>query len=232
MSGVTGGGRKKSESRIDDCWKRIGVWGDKTCAQLAQEQHCRNCEVYSRAGRQLLDRKPPAGYVQAWSKLLAEPEAQPLPGQVSVFIFGLGPEYFALPTTLFAEVLELRDVHAIPHRRNPILLGIVNVRGEMQLCVSVSRLLGMDDDAASSQTGNIKAHARMLLLSRQGECLAFPVSEAFGIHKYHPSELLPLPSTLPDETSTNSIGLLRWCDRHVAVLNENTLFEKLLGSIQ
>ena len=42
---------------IDDCWKRTGVWGDKTCPELKSAQHCKNCKLYSRVGRILLDQK-------------------------------------------------------------------------------------------------------------------------------------------------------------------------------
>ncbi|ATX78842.1 chemotaxis-related protein WspD [Mariprofundus aestuarium] len=222
----------KPEFEIDDCWKRIGVWGDKQCPELISCHHCRNCEVYSRAGRQLLDRRPPAGYMQAWTKQLAEPQQESMPGQVSLFIFRIGPEWFAIPTRQLAEVLELRNVHSIPHRSNPILLGLVNVRGEMQLCVSVGKLLGVDKDFTKEESDDSKAIGRLLLISLEGERLAFYVSEACGIHSYHPSELRELPSTLPEETSVNSKGLLRWNGHHVAVLDEKILFEKLLRSIQ
>ena len=33
----------------DACWRRIGVAGDRTCPELAQHVHCRNCPVYAGA---------------------------------------------------------------------------------------------------------------------------------------------------------------------------------------
>ena len=33
--------------RIDDCWNRIGVHGDKSCPLLDEHVHCRNCAVYA-----------------------------------------------------------------------------------------------------------------------------------------------------------------------------------------
>ena len=216
---------------VDDCWKRIGVWGNKECPELPHCLHCRNCEVYSRAGRQLLDRKLPLGYLREWTKLLAKPEEKLLPGRVSLLVFRLGPEWFALTTSLFVEVMEVRDVHSIPHRTNPVLLGLINVRGEMQLCVSIGKLLGVDKDFAATATGGARKKTRMLLASMDGACLAFHVSEACGIHLYHPSELQSLPATLSKETRAYSKGLLPWEGHHVAVLDENILFEKLMESI-
>ena len=36
----------------------------------------------------------------------------------SVVIFRVGPEWFALPTSVIAEVAEHRVMHAVPHRRD------------------------------------------------------------------------------------------------------------------
>ncbi|MDX8411551.1 MAG: chemotaxis protein CheW [Mariprofundaceae bacterium] len=223
---------KTAHVNVNDCWKRIGVWGDKECPELAHCLHCRNCEVYSRIGRQLFDREAPADYLQNWTELLAEPKEKPLPGRISVLIFRLGPEWFALATSLLVEVLEIRDVHRIPHRSNPVLKGLINVHGEMQLCVSIAELLGVDKDVTAKETGIAKAKPRLLLVSMEGEQMAFCVSEACGVHLYHPSELQALPATLSKEASASSRGLLSWQDRHVAVLDENILVKKLMGGIQ
>ena len=32
---------------VNDCWNRIGVRGDRSCPELKQYVHCRNCPVYS-----------------------------------------------------------------------------------------------------------------------------------------------------------------------------------------
>ena len=41
---------------LDDCWNRIGVWSraGATCPKLDDVTHCRNCSVYSDAGRRIL----------------------------------------------------------------------------------------------------------------------------------------------------------------------------------
>jgi len=224
--------KKAVQVKVDDCWKRIGVRGTKECPELAHCLHCHNCEVYSRAGRQLLDRKLPAGYAQVWTKLLAAPEEEPLPGRVSILIFRIGPEWLAMPTHLFVEVLEVKGVHSLPHRSNKILRGLINVRGEMQLCFSAGTLLGVDKDLSAEEAIDSKALSRMLLVSMEGEHLAFFANEVYGVHQYHPSELKPLPATLPKETSAYSKGLLHWKDCHIAVLDEAIVIKKLMESIQ
>ena len=67
MSGTDGTG----------CWARIGVAGDRSCAELGERVHCRNCPAYEAAGRALLDREPPPGYLAEWAQALAaDPHAE------------------------------------------------------------------------------------------------------------------------------------------------------------
>ena len=57
MSGITAHNLIHTEARdIDDCWNRIGIYGDKSCPVLPEHIHCRNCSVYSAAATRLLDR--------------------------------------------------------------------------------------------------------------------------------------------------------------------------------
>jgi len=59
---------------IDDCWNRIGVEGegDHSCIQLKTVIHCRNCPIYSSAGRGLLEREAPPEYLDEWTDILAK----------------------------------------------------------------------------------------------------------------------------------------------------------------
>lgn len=67
-------------------------------------------------------------------------------GKLSFVVFRIGPELFALPTQVLHEVAESRGIHSLPHRRHSVVLGLVNIRGELLICVSVGRLLGLDRD--------------------------------------------------------------------------------------
>lgn len=218
--------RETEETRLDDCWNRIGIWGDKQCPELARTPHCRNCETYSRASHRLLDRKPPAGYLPQWTKLLARPVEATVQGKISVLVFRIENEWFALATELFHEVAEAREIHSIPHRSNRTLLGIVNVRGEIHLCVSVASLLGMNQQAGAATCKH------MLIATMQEQTVAFPAAEVSGLRHYHPGELQAVPATLPGDANRCSRGLLRWKERHIAVLDEHILAEQLMRSLQ
>ena len=128
----------------NDCWNKIGVKGDRSCPELSKYVHCRNCPVFTAAGQRLFERKPPAGHLAEWTKRLAEPEAAIERGTISVLVFRVGDEWLAADIGLLVEIAELRPIHTIPHRSNSVLAGLVNIRGELPLCVSLGGLLGIE----------------------------------------------------------------------------------------
>ena len=48
-----------------------------------------------------------------------------------------------------------RLIHSLPHRRQGIVLGLVNVRGELLICVSLARLLGIVPDPHPPSRGRV-----------------------------------------------------------------------------
>jgi chemotaxis-related protein WspD len=67
--------------------------------------------------------------------VLAEPEARADSESTSMLVFRLGREWLALPATSLVEVTALRPLHRVPHRTSGVLEGLVNIRGQLQLCV-------------------------------------------------------------------------------------------------
>ena len=55
MNTISGDTSKRTDRRIEDCWNKIGVWGNQECPELERVIHCRNCPVYSSAAARLLD---------------------------------------------------------------------------------------------------------------------------------------------------------------------------------
>ena len=210
-------------SQIHDCWNSIGVAGDRRCAELAKFIHCRNCPVYSAAGVRLLNRALPPDYQREWTKHFAEPKKLVGPGRVSVVIFRIGPEWLALPTPVFQEVAERRPMHSLPHRHHGIVLGLINIRGELVICVSAGRLLGLEKKA-----GKPRAMCdRLLVANWNGHRIAFPVDEVYGIHRYHPQELKEVPATVAKSGPTYTQGVLAWRDKSVGRLDEELFFSTL-----
>ena len=130
-------------SRSEDCWNRIGVRGDHSCPELKQFVHCQNCPVFASAGRRLFAQRPPSGYAEEMLAGLTQAEpAAPSGALHSVLVFRIGEEWLALAVSVLVEVTPAFPVHSVP-QRSGLLAGVVNIRGELQLCVRLDRLLGI-----------------------------------------------------------------------------------------
>jgi chemotaxis-related protein WspD len=204
------------------CWSEIGVLGNGTCRELQRYTHCRNCPVYANAAVQLLDRPLLPQYRREWSDHFAKPRKLAAPAKSSALVFRINSEWLALPTQAFQEVAENRLVHSLPHRREGIVLGLVNVRGELLICVALDRLLGLESAAASPPAR--RGYDRLLVTNWDGNRLVFPADEVRGIHRFHSDELLDLPGTVAKSEFTYTLGLLHWQGRSIGFLDAERLF--------
>ena len=217
-------------SSVASCRNTIGVWGDCSCPELQVHVHCRNCPVYSAAAAALLDRPVPAEFAidrardfEA-SKAVDERETQ------SVVVFRLGPEWFALPTSVVAEVAERRVIHSVPHRRG-IVLGVVNVRGELLVCVSLGRLLGLEPVSEPLPGVSRTDHGRLLVVRRDGVRAVLPADEVGGVQRFHPRELKEVPTTVSKAATAHSRAVLSWSGHLVGLLDDHLLFRTLHRSV-
>lgn len=222
-------GLPAAADEILDCWNRTGVEGDGSCAELEQYIHCRNCPVYSHAGSQILNRTLPPGYRQEWTEYFAEKKKPAAGSRISVVIFRLGAEWLALPAQCFQEVTEHRPVHSLPHRGHGVVLGLVNVRGELLVCVSVTRLLGLDQGASPEKLHSY--YARLLVFIRDGSRLTFPADEVHGIHRLHPEEVTRPPMMTTKAALTFTQGVFSWQQKMVGLLDPELLFSTLDRSL-
>lgn len=220
--------------KIDDCWNKIGVWGQirPRCPELEKIIHCANCKIYSAAARQLLDREISPEYMKEGAITLAQrKETTKNTDTTSIVIFRIGEEWLGLRTYLFQEVVQFRSVHSIPHRRGKILRGLVNIRGELQLCVSLGQLL--DIKKGEIQGTNIAKgiYERMIVIAKDGVRYVFPVGEVRGIRRYPDKELLAPPATVTHGAKDYLSGLVSWKEgeeeRHIGCLDEALLFPAL-----
>lgn len=218
---------------VNDCWNRIGVWGKEKprCSELDKVIHCFNCKVYATSGRRLLDRRADADYMRSWAEQLAEPERKREHNTVSVVIFRIGGEWLAMATRLFQEVVEMKVVHKVPHSRSPYLRGLVNVRGELQLCVSFGRLLGVERKSTSLEATSEQIYSRLVVVAQGEHRFVFPVSEVRGIHRYTPADLQPIPATAAYCATNYLRGMLIWGSNHVGCIDEDMMFTALQRSL-
>lgn len=216
---------------IDDCWNRIGVWGahDLRCSKLDKLGHCRNCPLYSEIGRKLLDRPLSPGYRQELDRVFAKDTSKKEQQKNSAFVFRAGEEWLALPAYLIQEVVDMGPIHSLPHRSSRIFRGIVNIRGKLELCVSIGGVLRIEPHRRNTE--GVLTPERLVVASKDGQDLVFPVSEVLGIIHYQPEMLQELPITMAGSKAVYTRGILCLPNRDVGFLDYQLLFRILTRNL-
>jgi chemotaxis-related protein WspD len=176
---------------------------------------------------QLLNRELSADYVAGWTERLASARDEVAPTTHSAVVFRIDSEWLALPTTIFQEVVPRPSLHVIPHRNDSPLAGLAVVRGELLLCINLSRVLGL----ARASAPEAKVAARLLVVRRGSERTAFEVDEVCRVVRYLRGELQPVPSTLSSGEAAFSAGILQFAGHSVAFLDEERLFHHIARSL-
>ena len=52
---MSAGAHQMTTEGIVECWREIGVSGDRSCPELEKHLHCRNCPTHAQIARKLLD---------------------------------------------------------------------------------------------------------------------------------------------------------------------------------
>lgn len=231
----------------NNCWNKIGVMGDHSCPQLKTFIHCRNCTVYSEAGRGLLDREVPVGYINEWTELFSQAKLELTDPQlektneeiektITVLVFRLGVEWLALSAKLFIEITPPCIIHTIPHRSNKILQGIVNIRGEILLSISLSNFLNLEtqefkNKKSKSQIAtrdfNPVAQQRMIVVEKEGNRWVFIADEVANLQKFHSHEFRQAPAVISQADEAYTKSVINWQGKKINYLDDELLFYTL-----
>lgn len=225
--------------RIDDCWNRIGTHGDGSCPRLAAHARCLNCPVFAQAAATLLDRPlSDADFAEAARpphEASPDARADDANAPQSALAFRIADEWLGLPVPALRQIDGPRPIHPLPHRRNGVVLGLVNVRGALTIAASLGALLGIDlgiERDAAGRHASRHAHARLLVVEHRGDTVALPVDEVEGVLRFAASALLPAPTTLAHAAARHTQGLLAWRDTTLGLLDADRVFDSLARSLR
>jgi chemotaxis-related protein WspD len=168
-------------------------------------------------------------YRRAWAEHFGQERKSTGPAKASALLFRVNAEWLALPAHLFQEVAERRRVHSLPHRRQGPVLGLVNVRGELLICVSLGHVLGLDRVPPRKMQRTI--YDRLLVAKWNEHSFVFPADEVRGIHRFQALELREPPSTLANSKLSHTRGVFSWQGRTVGLLDAELLFSSLNRSL-
>ena len=215
---------------LDDCWNRIGVIGDRSCPKLPSAIHCKNCSVFTAASGLFFDRARAGEYESELTELVAAVPSGAGEGSLSVLTFLIGNEAFALETRAFVEVTEERKPHRVPHRTSHVFAGMVNIHGQLELCVSLVGLLETDPPAPDP---NAERHARMVVMEDpRGRRWVFRADAVVGVELVQKRALGSAPSTLARKPHNFVKQVFEQSGRHVGLLDAEALFAALDRSVR
>jgi chemotaxis-related protein WspD len=217
---------------FDDCWNRIGVRGDSSCERLVEYVRCLNCPVFETAAAKLLERPIPSVDLSQHDLRAPVQTQQNVQGASESFlVFRIGDEWLALPTPIFKRIVQTRPIHTLPHRQHRAVLGVVNVQGELLVCLSLAHLLGFEADAAARDDRARHDLPRLLVVSRAEEHAVFPVDQVDGVHRIATASFCLPPATLSQAAAAHTRAVAPWRGMSVGLLDADALFDTLNRSL-
>jgi chemotaxis-related protein WspD len=212
---------------VVDCWNRIGVRGDRSCPELPGVIHCHNCHVFTAAAQTLLDRPAARDYLSELTEFVSEPIAQRKLADRSAVLVRIGSEHFAIATGSVQEVAEVAPPRSVPHRGNRVFEGLVNVRGQLELCVSVAGMLGIPrgkEDQAPMRCALIVTHA--------GQRWVLLIDSVLGVQRFHDSQLIEPPAASRRTDTPHVTALVAHEGQHFGWLDVARLCGDLAESVR
>ncbi|MGC1305913.1 MAG: chemotaxis protein CheW [Phormidesmis sp.] len=207
-----------------------------------------NAQSKKDASAQLLQRPVSPGYLaEQTAQLAASAQRDHRADLLSVLIFRLGSEWLALSAERCQQVLPVATIHTLPHRSNQTLLGVVNVRGQLLLKVSLSAVLDLKaalgksasrqaDVSSKSVSDGAKAYPRAVVIERKTESgsletWVFDADELYGIYAIaidqleHPAGRESAADSASNQTCVRHI--FSWREQKVSFLDDSRLFKAL-----
>ena len=210
------------------CWREIGMAGDRSCELLSRYVHCQNCPQYSNLGRTLFDREMPEDYRREVSEELAAATTASTEDTVSVVVFRIGSEWFALRSVVFHEIAASQRAYVLPFRSGGVLAGIVNVNGELLLCVSLQAALGLP----SEEKKELGGRPRLCVVGAGHERFAFGVNEILGARRVSRASLQAVPVTLAKSPAAQTAWCFELDGLNIGLIDEKRFFESLDRSLR
>lgn len=202
------------------CWRSIGVYGNRSCKRLDEFVHCRNCPVFAGAAREALNRPNPVEALEESPNKGLFADERRTEKRSSILAFKLGNEWLGINTHVLSEVATDRAARRIAHRAGGLIEGLVNIRGELQLCLSLHGILEIDQQTPASRD-----RSRLVVIKNENQIWVFRAGHVKGVSGFSQSQLHAPPAKISDTLRQHVLGVVRFDGATISVLNTDTLFE-------
>jgi purine-binding chemotaxis protein CheW len=134
---------------------------------------------------------------------------------ISIVVFHLGAELYALPTGEAREVVTYQQPRPLPGSE-PWVQGVINLRGEIVPVCNLAAALGLQQDCANG---------RIVICDSSRGSVGLAVDDVQSVMGISAATIEPIPSL--DHPAMN--GLIKWNDELIVVLNVDPIVD---GSAQ
>ena len=155
---------------------------------------------------QLMTRPLGEADLESATAALAAPLERRSESRLSVLAFRAGGEILAVRAVDAAKVVPCSAIHRVPHRQSPVFRGIANHDGELLLCMSIERAMGLAE--AASHGAGAPAPTAMVVMEAGRERWAFPVERVIGVTDVDQASLRTPPLTVSAARSGCARALL------------------------
>ena len=214
-----------SNNTINDCWNKIGVWrkDEAECPLLQNVIHCRNCETYINSGLSFLNREFPDNYCNNNTEIYKQAPETNTGEIVSVIIFRSLQNWFALRTSIFVEIDNDKTVHSIPHNKNNVISGLVNIRGELELCISLTSLISHKANNTNETTDKTK----LIIIKLESGKYALKPDEILGVYKINNQDIQTSASSITGDSDHMVSGSFDHDKKHIGLIDDDLLNSRL-----
>lgn len=164
--------------------------------------------------RWLFQRVPDQEYLDSCREALAQVPEAPTPTS-SYLVFRLGKQWFGIAAGCASQVSGALEIRAVPNRSAELLLGLVNWRGRLEICVSLYPLF-------IPQPGRPEGADTFLVLELSGDLYVTPVHQVTGIGRL-PHHLIERPP----QAATHVSGLVHWEGELISLVDPVSLQQTL-----
>ena len=185
------------------------------------------------SANKLFDRPPDISYLEEWTQLLAHPaEKTEENKETSIVVFRLSNEWFSLSTLIFSEISVQHVINPIPCQKNSLLLGIVNLKGQLRICFSMQELLGIKKETKTFRKKILSSHYPRLGAISDGSSLwTFPIEEVDGIYQFDLSTMSNVPVNVLNSKENYLKGAITLNEKKIYIISEELLFQSLRSKI-
>lgn len=181
----------------------------------------------------LFDRFPDPLYLEECTRQLAQPQevVSEEVKESSFVVFRLSNEWFGLSALVFSEIATMRAVNILPHKMDPILLGVVNLRGQLCISFSLHVLLGLDEKEQETKSVEKRSkihYSRLIAISYEKQIFTFPVDDVDSVFQFDLSKMMNVPVNISHSKENFLKGVVILQDKRINIINEEILFSTLL----